>query len=181
MGPIKPSWLACPKKPIRNTFRKMSNKKTPLDRFADLSWNDIEALAGGTIVSRGKKYQRQGCVADLAVTDDGSLIAWVDGSERYATKVAMDEDGLPASICTCPYERDCKHAVAVVIEYLQQVESNRLVPKARHDDGRLILLADEARDDDANVVSEDVRQDIDTWKQEICPGCRKTGPCRNPG
>ena len=41
----------------------------------------------------------------------------------------MDEGGLPYSICTCPYERDCKHGVAVVIEYLKQVENNRLVPK----------------------------------------------------
>ena len=143
----------------------MLHKKTPLDRFADLSWTDIDAWAGGTIVSRGKKYQRQGRVADLAVTDDGSLIAWVDGSERYATRVAMDEGGQPDSICTCPYERDCKHGVAVVIEYLQQVENNHLVPKAKHNDDRLILLADAGWDDDENVISGDVRQDIDGFLQ----------------
>jgi uncharacterized Zn finger protein len=81
----------------------MLHKKTPLDRFADLTWNDIKAWAGGTIVSRGKNYQRQGRVADLAVTDDSGLIAWVRGSKRYATKVAMGENCLPDSICTCPY------------------------------------------------------------------------------
>ena len=140
----------------------MPNKKTPLDRFSDLTWNDIETWAGGKIVSRGKNYQRQGRVADLAVTDDGSLIAWVDGSERYATRVVMDEDGLPDSICTCPYERDCKHGVAVVIEYLKRVENNRSVPKAKQDDDRLKLLdRDEEPDDDENVMSEDIRQDID--------------------
>jgi uncharacterized Zn finger protein len=143
----------------------MPKKKTKLDRFPDLTWDDIEAWVGGTIVSRGKNYQRQGRVADLAVTDDGSLIAWVDGSERYATRVTMDENGLPDSICTCPYERDCKHGVAVVIEYLKQVEKNRLVPKARQDDDRLRLLADEGRDDDANVLSEDIRQYIDGFLQ----------------
>lgn len=143
----------------------MPKKKTELDRFPDLTWDDIEAWVGGTIVSRGKNYQRQGRVADLAVTDDGSLIAWVDGSERYATRVTMDENGLPDSICTCPYERDCKHGVAVVIEYLKQVEKNRLVPKARQDDDRLRLLADEGRGDDANVLSEDIRQDIDGFLQ----------------
>jgi uncharacterized Zn finger protein len=112
----------------------MAKKKTRLNRFSDLTWNDIEEWAGGKIVSRGKSYQRQGRVSDLAVTDDGSLIAWVDGTERYATRVVMDEDGLPDSICTCPYELDCKHGVAVVIEYLKQVENNRRVPKAKHDD-----------------------------------------------
>jgi uncharacterized Zn finger protein len=147
----------------------MPNKKTPLDRFSDLTWNDIEAWVGGKIVSRGKNYQQQGRVSDLAVTDDGSLIAWVDGSERYATRVVIDEDGLPDSICTCPYERDCKHGVAVVIEYLKQVEDNRSVPKAKQDDDRLKLLADEDRDaepnDAENGMSEDLRQDIDAFLQ----------------
>ena len=71
----------------------MPKKKTRLDRFSDLTWNDIEKWAGGKIVSRGKSYQRQGRVSDLAVTDAGSLITWVDGMERYATRVVMDEDG----------------------------------------------------------------------------------------
>ena len=31
--------------------------------------------------------------AGLAVTDDGSLLAWVDGTERYATKVAIHAFG----------------------------------------------------------------------------------------
>jgi uncharacterized Zn finger protein len=136
-----------------------------MKRFADLTWNDIDTWAGGTIVSRGKKYQRQGRVADLAVTADGGLIAWVKGSERYAARVVMNENGLPDSMCTCPYERDCKHGVAVVIEYLQQIENNCRVPTARQDDERLILLADEGRDEDENFLSEDIRQDIDDFLQ----------------
>ncbi|MFZ5451703.1 MAG: SWIM zinc finger family protein [Thermodesulfobacteriota bacterium] len=139
----------------------MLNKKTPLGRFADLTWKDIETWAGGTIVSRGRNYQRQGRVADLAVTNDGGLISWVKGSEHYATMVVMDENGLPDSICTCPYKRDCKHGVAVVLEYLRQVENNCRVPKAKPDDERLILLADGGQDDDEDLISEDMRQDID--------------------
>jgi uncharacterized Zn finger protein len=142
----------------------MPKKKTRLHRFSDLTWNDIEEWAGGKIVSRGRSYQRQGRVSDLAVTDDGSLIAWVDGTERYATRVVMDENGLPDSICTCPYELDCKHGVAVVIEYLKWVENNRRVPKAKQDDDRLKLLEDGDRDDepndDENAMPEDIRQDI---------------------
>jgi uncharacterized Zn finger protein len=56
-----------------------------------------------TNVEKGKNYQRKGRVFDLVKTDYGSLIAWVDGTERYAAKVIMDEDGLPASICTYPF------------------------------------------------------------------------------
>jgi uncharacterized Zn finger protein len=146
--------------------KPMPKTKTQLDRFSDLTRNDIEAWAGGKIVSRGQNYQRQGRVADLAVTDDGGLIAWVDGSARYVTRVVMDEDGLPDSVCTCPYERDCKHGVAVVIEYLKRVENNRSVPKAKQDDQRLKMLDwDGEPYDDENVMSEDLRQDIDAFLQ----------------
>lgn len=147
----------------------MLEKITRLNRFSDLTWNDIEVWAGGKIVSRGKNYQRQGRVSDLAVTDDGGLIAWVYGSERYATRVVMDEEGLPDSICTCPYERDCKHGVAVVIEYLKRVENNQSVSKARQDDDRLKLLADEDLDyrmnSAENGMAEDLRQNIDGFLQ----------------
>ncbi|MDY6837480.1 MAG: hypothetical protein SWH78_05865 [Thermodesulfobacteriota bacterium] len=143
----------------------MPKKKTGLDRFSDLTWNDIEEWAGGKIVSRGKSYQRQGRVSELAATDDGALIAWVKGTERYATRVIMDEDGLPDSICTCPYEFDCKHGVAVVIEYLKRVENNRRVSKANQDDRRLELLESEdwgdEPNDDEDVAPEDIRQDVD--------------------
>jgi len=102
----------------------MPKKKPKLDRFADLTWNDLEEWAGNRIVSRGKNYQGQGRVCDLAVTEDHGLIAWVDGTERYATKVIMEDDGLPEAICTCPFKLDCKHAVAVVIEFLKRIENN---------------------------------------------------------
>lgn len=60
----------------------MPAKKSLTNRWTHLSWNDLEEWAGRKIVSRGKSYQRQGRVSDLAETNDGSLIAWVDGTER---------------------------------------------------------------------------------------------------
>jgi integrase len=48
----------------------MPKKKTRLDRFADLTWSDIEEWAGGRIVSRGKTYQRQGRVSKSKQDDD---------------------------------------------------------------------------------------------------------------
>lgn len=141
----------------------MPKKKTQLERFAELTWNDLEAWAGEKIVSRGKNYQAQGHVSDLALTDDGSLIAWVDGLARYATKVAMSEDGLPDSICTCPYGWNCKHGVAVLLEYLERVEKNRSVPNAKKEDKRLQLLVEEEGDE--NTISGDVRQDIEDYLQ----------------
>ncbi len=47
-----------------------------------------------------------------------------------------------------------------MIEYLNRVENNRGVPQAKQDDDRLKLWEDEPNDD-ANALSEDIRQDID--------------------
>ena len=145
----------------------MPKKKTQLDRFANLTWNDLEEWAGSKIVSRGKKYQHQGRVRDLATSQDHELIAWVDGTERYATKVVMEDDGLPESICSCPYGWDCKHAVATVVEYLQQIEENRPVPKASWKDSRLKILEgedwkDEPMDEEITLFK-DVRKEIDQY------------------
>ncbi|HDM10437.1 MAG TPA: hypothetical protein ENF92_07975 [Desulfobacteraceae bacterium] len=35
----------------------------------------------------------------------------------------MEEDGLPGSLCTCPYGTSCKHAVAALLEYLKRLKA----------------------------------------------------------
>lgn len=140
----------------------MPKKRKKAKQFSDLSWDDMENWAGGKIVSRGRSYQQQGRVSDLAVTGDGSLIAWVNGTRRYATRVTLEEDGLPDSICTCPYELDCKHGVAVVLEYLERMENDRPVPKINQDDDRLELFEDDEEEDE-DAFSEDMRQHIDAF------------------
>ncbi len=142
----------------------MPKKKKPLDRLTDLTWDDLEEWAGSRIVGRGRSYQKQGRVSDLAMTDDGALIAWVQGSRRYATKVVVDEDAMLGSVCTCPYGLDCKHGVAVVLEYLEHIEENRPIPGASKDDERLLLLEHEDWDDDEeNHLPEDFQKEIEAF------------------
>ena len=107
--------------------------------FENLSWFDVESWAGSKIVSRGKSYQRSKSVRELAITESGELVAWVEGSTTYATKVSLDK-GVLSSICTCPYHSACKHAVAVILEYLECLENGRKVPKADKNDKRLVLI-----------------------------------------
>ena len=99
----------------------MAWKRKKIDPFEGLTWNDLTAWAGNKIVDRGKSYQRSGYVEDLARTPDGSLVAWVEGTKRYAVRVFFEDDELE-SICTCPYWDTCKHAVAVVVEYLDSLK-----------------------------------------------------------
>jgi len=161
------STFSMPPQLLQRGTKTMPKKKSKLSRFANLTWNDLEEWAGSKIVSRGKSYQHQGRVRDLAVTEDHGLIAWVDGTQRYATKVIMDGDGLPEAICTCPFELNCKHAVAVVIEYLERIEREQSLPKAKQGDARLKLVEDYDWDDgvcdEETVVSEDVRKEIDRF------------------
>ena len=86
--------------------------------FEKITHKDLIRWAGSTIVSRGESYKNN--VKNLSKIQEGGLIAWVSGSEPYLTKVNINKyDGL-TSDCTCPYHDTCKHAVAVILEYLSQ-------------------------------------------------------------
>lgn len=117
--------------------------KAPANLFATLTWDDIEAWAGSRIVSRGKSYQRGGRVQKLARTASGGVIAWVQGTVRYATQVEIAKKKLSAS-CTCPYGGTCKHAVALVLSYLEGLKSQEEIPTAAADDPRFELLQEAA-------------------------------------
>ena len=140
----------------------MQKEKKSSDRFADLTWDHLEDWAGNRIVSRGRTYQRQNRVSGLAVTNDGSLVAWVEGSQRYATKVNIGDKGL-RSTCTCPYESDCKHAVAVVLEYLERIEGNKRTPKVTNGDERLEILGNKHKDAGNVAKAKNIRGEIDNY------------------
>jgi uncharacterized Zn finger protein len=118
----------------------VSGRKNRIDRFTALTWDDLDAWAGGRIVSRGRSYRRSGAVTELAVTADGRLIAWVKGTRRYAVRVDIPRRGRPKSSCTCPYGMACKHAVAAILEFIERMKSGAAVPDADQNDERLLLL-----------------------------------------
>jgi len=78
---------------------------TKIALFKQLTWPAIEDWAGATIAARGQRYQRNHQVADLAHTSEGEVVAWVQGTHRYATLIDIDEHGLIAA-CTCARRSD---------------------------------------------------------------------------
>lgn len=140
-----------------NSRHKAQSKNSLAERFKALTWDELQEWAGGVIVPRGQRYQRSGQVHGLARTSSGGLVAWVLGSHRYATRVEM-EDGELVAVCTCPYEGVCKHAVAVVIECLEQVKRNRMIPTVFEQDQRFQLLE---HDGDEEEWGEDGATDED--------------------
>jgi len=103
----------------------------------------IRAWAGETIFKRGQDYQLRGRVRELAATSSGGLVAWVQGSVRYATSVTLGAQGLAAR-CTCPYSGTCKHAVAVALAYLDRPDQAPPLPVVTPDDPRLASLEQKA-------------------------------------
>ncbi len=120
--------------------KKTTKKQKPSDPFSKLTWEDLEEWAGNTIVGRGRPYQRRGAVENLGRTEDGTLVAWVRGTRRYATRVRLTERNGLESACTCPYWATCKHAVAVVLEYLECLKADSGVGEIDEDDPRLLKL-----------------------------------------
>ena len=111
------------------------------DPFRELTWDDLTEWAGSETVSRGKDYQKAGRVLQLAKTPDNRLLAWVAGGGKYATMVGLEEGRL-TSRCSCPLPwAACKHAVAVVIEYLQLLKTGAEASACDWDDERLAILA----------------------------------------
>lgn len=113
------------------------------NRDATTALSQLRAWAGETVFKRGQSYELRGRVRELAATAEGGLVAWVQGSERYATRVILRADRL-ASNCTCPYGSTCKHAVAVALAYLNRPEQAKPLPVAPASDPRLVLLERQA-------------------------------------
>jgi uncharacterized Zn finger protein len=132
--------------------------------------NGIKDWAGATITSRGQNYQLEDRVRELAFTPDGGLVAWVRGTERYATVVDV-VNGRLISDCTCPYDGTCKHAVAVLLEYQAQISLETKIPVADEADRRLALL-----EEDAEEYSEEGDEDWeeDDEEEELAPSPIKT-------
>ncbi len=151
--------------------QKLKGKKDV--RWRDLTWDDLEEWAGSRSLERGRNYQRSGHVRDLACSADGVLLAWVQGTERYATQVELitesGEGVRPSSRCTCPLGIDgCKHGVAVVLSYLEALKRGEAVPLADADDRRWRRLreveADEADEEDFDDDYDD--EEEEDWEEE---------------
>ena len=120
--------------------KKTTKKQKSSDPFSKLTWEDLEEWAGSVIVGRGRPYQRNGAVENLGRTEGGTLAAWVRGTRRYATRVRPTERNGLESACTCPYWDTCKHAVAVVLEYLERLKTDSAIGEIDEDDPRLLKL-----------------------------------------
>lgn len=160
-----------------NSRNRTKNQRPQGDPFTALTWDDLQEWAGSIIVSRGQRYQRSRQVQALVNTSSGGLVAWVLGSERYATRVES-ADGDLLAVCTCPYEGVCKHAVAVVLEYLEQKKRNATIPTVTERDQRLQLLDHHGDEEEWGDTDEDgsTGDDFVPAPERSTKKARKAGP-----
>ncbi len=148
--------------------RTPSEPDPPLALWKKLTWDDVSEWAGGKTLTRGKSYFSNHHVTGLARTADGMLLAWVQGTERYATHVrvhAPNRDGEPlTSECSCPVGRTCKHAVAVVLTYLDVLKKGNSLPPVRDNDPRWDVLQGERDGDDEEF--DEYEEDDDDYLEE---------------
>ncbi len=159
----------------QTSAKSKAQKPSRDDGWTVLSWDDLAEWAGSRSVDRGRTYQKQGRVHDLAISEDGWLLATVTGGARYAVTVWYESSakkvGAIYSRCTCPVgSSGCKHAVAVVAEYLERLSASEDTPVADQDDERWELLADETGDeskDEAEDLDRDTGDDEDDEDEQV--------------
>lgn len=100
--------------------------------FEDLSYQDLNLWVGQTTASRGRSYQKSGQVSCVYQISLDTICGSVHGTKLYHTMVSIRE-GI-SSRCTCPVEYDCKHGVALVLEYLERVKRGITVSKPPEDE-----------------------------------------------
>jgi uncharacterized Zn finger protein len=139
--------------------------------LANFTWDDLRQWAGSKILGRGKSYLKN--VYDLARTESGGLVAWVSGSEDYATSVEVDEDGELDWFCSCPYDwGPCKHAVAVILAGLEQAKNGGLIPLVDKEGELFLAILGHADEDDEEFWDENDADDLDEDEAPPEPGKR---------
>ncbi len=92
----------------------------------DLSRNNLKYVAGGAIYGRGINYYRSGHVQSIRVFLIGSsknkieVRGEVMGTDNYKASLVFDLQNRKFEDleCTCPYEFDCKHSVALGLKFI---------------------------------------------------------------
>lgn len=83
--------------------------------------DDFEKQIDKTIVQRGKKYFKEGCVADCTALSDNEYEVIVSGSYNYKVHLTIQSGEVEDYQCNCPYDFGpvCKHTVAALY-YLKE-------------------------------------------------------------
>ena len=92
------------------------------DYLGGLSDTELVGRFTERIYRRGVDYYRHDQVGAVLVAP-GRVTAVVFGTENYHLKLWRSADGYFDLTCTCPYEAECKHMVAVLLELRDRADA----------------------------------------------------------
>src|SRR5574341_1665968 len=91
----------------------------------------VRQLGSQQSFERGKSYYRDGAILE-PVRQGLELRAQCEGSEDepYAVNATLEDHGIAAVSCTCPYDWGgaCKHIVALLLMYVYEPQALRVIP-----------------------------------------------------
>jgi hypothetical protein len=92
-----------------------------------MNLDNFESLVDAQIVSRGKKYHKDGNVLYVEESSDNLWVAEVDGTETYNVEITLENREITDHFCDCPYDGEvCKHTVAVLYELRTAVKTKKI-------------------------------------------------------
>lgn len=90
----------------------------------EITIEDVQALFDSTILSRGEEYADEGNVQHVECINSHVLSAKVRGNQKYNVTISIDSEGDIICNCSCPCEFNCKHAAAVLLEWLERKDKH---------------------------------------------------------
>jgi uncharacterized Zn finger protein len=95
-------------------------------KLPPLSEDQVRAWADSRSFSRGQSYARSDAVVNPRI--QGTTLkaeCWGSADEPYRVEVTLSEGGIAFATCSCPVTLQCKHAVAVLLTWLNHPERFR--------------------------------------------------------
>lgn len=126
----------------------------PKEKLPKLTEAQVRALANEKSFERGKSYYQGGALGE-PLRQGWELRAECEGSEYepYQICVTLDEKGIAANSCTCPYDWGgiCKHTIALLLAYVHNLQAFRVLEPLDK------MLASKTKDDLIAIIQDMLR------------------------
>lgn len=128
----------------------------PKEKLPRLTEAQVRRLVSAQSFERGESYYRSGAILD-PVRQGLELRAQCAGSEHepYEVSATLGENSVAETSCTCPYDWGgvCKHIVALLLTYVHEPQSFRVIPPLE------TMLGGRSKEELIELIGEIVKRD----------------------
>ena len=88
----------------------------------EINKESTRELFDDVIYYRGEEYKQEGCVRSIEAINATTLTGIVQGNQKYMVSITIDEEGDILCNCSCPCDFNCKHAAAILLDWISSKE-----------------------------------------------------------